>query len=390
MKNGRKHQERDLRRLLQERLEDPSAWMSESYFTEMDGIIATVYKDRMRGLSKKSELLNSTTKVSESPAMVGFEEFSEYCWGLLEVGYDRDPWSAEGDSRKREPLLPKLRERLPAWLSQENDCSLRAFLKTIFSRELQQRIYRQSGSNVRTRFKQVEAVLPEIAEKRVVPGRQKQTVWYLPGYREADPVTFDQLLDAARKAEAPKPDYSRSGGRGPSISKNEMRGFLQRLFSEVAAPVKQSDLRDMLVEHYSLQGVSFVSIDHPGDQLSGNGSGDDKSERRDFQLADSRASDLFPAAEYHEAATSLIDDFDEPLRRYFLGIFVDELSQSEVAARLGVSNATVSGLKKRLQVLVSGLQQEGFDEDEIRSVITLVGERLDEMRRVGRLVERER
>jgi predicted DNA-binding protein (UPF0251 family) len=344
---GKEKQRPDLRRLLQERLEKPEKQMSEEYFTEMEEkIFKKVYNKRYAVYGGTKNRVNQ-------------DDFCDRCWEMLEQG--------RGD---RDRIILKLGDQLELWKQDKNDSGLRRRLWKIFKNELQQMIY-DSRPGLRSRFKQLEVILPEIAVK--LPHSGRSNIWYLTGKESELTVSAEDVISAADNLTPPQRLYSRRGERGPQISNEEMKSYLRELLESLPGSVRQSDIQSLLVKIYSLQSV-----------IDDNHKNSEEDTAPESLIVDPASENDWLPSELRESAEAIVKDMDERLRRYSLLIMVEELSQTEAAERLKVSNATTSGLQKRLKEILTA-HMEGLVLAEGGEVIKQVKELLANMQRFGKL-----
>jgi DNA-directed RNA polymerase specialized sigma24 family protein len=287
-------------------------------------------------------------------------EFFNHCWDLL-----------EGDLAGRGAMLQKVYNQLERWAGDSDDRGLRSYLWKIFDNELKQMIYKLGDTGRRTRFKQLERLLPGVAEKQ--PDSARDRLWRRRGTSFTQTVSGEELARIAEGLDPPRQLYAkkRESIRGPRVSDCEMETFLAELFARVDGAVRQADLQSLLVSLYSLQGshqVSWDALEESGMESAGSQVG--QSSGMSSTFAEPEINYCY-ACEYQDIAEAIIAAMDEPLLRLYGYLYIGEWSQTEVADRLGVSNATVSGLKKRLQELFAR-HLEDLTSEEAFGVLQLV------------------
>lgn len=352
----------DVRRIINARYHGNNEFLGE-YCMIVEDLIYEAYSSRYRvylrlptpsGRKMVEEVINR----SKDHHIVDYVDFQNHCWKLLE-GDD----SGSG-------ILGKIYYIISGWPEDTDDSKVRRYLLNIFTNELQQMIDRLNPG-LRSRKKQIERILKKSCN---TSDFQRRKIWQLKGLEKlpATPASMEKIEDAARQLTPPSLNYPGPGSkRGPSISDKEMGEYLENILRLVGGTVYHHDLIEMIAGVYSLLMPKQVYVNEASGRTI-----DDLLQGTALMpaLVDAVNGDsLLICGEYQRGAENIVHAMDDRLKAVYVYLFLREKNQTEAADLLGISNATLSNCKKKIdKILRRHLEQ--FSQEESLAVLQLVSE----------------
>ena len=228
------------------------------------------------------------------------------------------------------------------------DDALKRYLYTVFYNTLEQMIY-DLTPGLQTRVKQLKLILPEICKE------VKDKEWRLKkDFRAEDldektahldnsvPPTA-QFLFHSDAVNIPLPEIKQpkeDSEYGPAIKVEDMRQYLVELFNAAGGVIRENQLIEFVKRQFSIHSSHSMKR-----QLYKNG----EDERQDQIEKLPATEQILPSQAYVDIAKEILSGMNARQKHIFRLNVMNEVSQSDVAKTLNISNGTVSGELKNIQ-----------------------------------------
>jgi len=311
----------------------------DTFMSAVENLALSCYHQRYKGLapppkegapakSRKAAFIPpDADKLEDGTVIVGRDHFIDLCWQAM-----------------NSDLLLRVAD-----IEFLNDSALAGYLKRAFESLLQREI-NKLNPGLETRTRQIRRVLKRFCDETNIQGKR---CWLLKSV-PAEPGCIAGPDAIARAGQDVRPPSKRTrrkdSSHGVSYSDTEVARYLSELLERCGGAVLHNDLIAYLKKIFEIESIR--EIEPPA--------------------VPKGTEHLRLSMEHRLVADDIFKSLDRQMRDLYWYLTTEEMTGREIAARLGISEASVSARRKRLLSLLEKHLHDPdtrFDPDECRAIL---------------------